>query len=189
MPILIKNDRDLTAVTTEMNVFLCVALYELVAIYKVSDKACNLKIEATSSGETLKSNDPITCHHIPADRISLHQEWIYRILLFDNLPTISPKSENSMKMIVKNAILLNDSSGELFRNRNQTAPWYFRNWNQKITEAKPWRRRCIPGQRMASNDCSKLVTLQERPLITFLTARSASQPGNIAKLYVRFRFI
>jgi hypothetical protein len=57
-----------------MNVFLCVALYELVAIYKVSDKACNLKIEATSSGETLKSNDPITCHHIPADRISLHQE-------------------------------------------------------------------------------------------------------------------
>lgn len=30
--------------------------------------------------------------------------------------------------------------------------------------------------------------LQERPLITFLTARSASQPGNIAKLYVRFRF-
>lgn len=177
------------ALTTEINVFLHVALFGLAASYKVSEKAYNLKMEATSSCETLVSSYPITRHHIPADRISLHQEWIYRILLVDNLPTISPKSENSMKIGVKNAVFSNDSSGELFRKWNQTASWQFRTWNQKSTEAKPWRRLCIPGQRMASDDCSKLVILQERPLITFLTARSASQPGNIAKLYFRFRCI
>ena len=81
-------------------------------------------MEATSSCETLVSSYPITRHHIPEDRISLHQEWSYRILLVDNLPTISPESGNSMKMGVKNAAFLNDSSGELFRKWNQTASWH-----------------------------------------------------------------